>query len=100
MFLSSRTSTSAFGLPESSKLPRTGHAAWPRGARRLENLMLKVLLSRVGQAILVMLVVSAVSFVMFRFVGDPVATMSRESATTEEKAELRRSLGLDQSVIV
>ena len=47
-----------------------------------------------------MLVVSAVSFVMFRFVGDPVATMSRENATVEEKAELRRSLGLDQPVVV
>jgi peptide/nickel transport system permease protein len=62
--------------------------------------MLKVLLSRIGQAALVMLVVSAVSFVMFRFVGDPVATMSRENATVEEKAELRRSLGLDQPVVV
>ena len=47
-----------------------------------------------------MLVVSAVSFVMFRFVGDPVATMSRENATVEEKAELRTSLGLDQPVVV
>lgn len=62
--------------------------------------MLKVLLSRLGQAALVMLVVSAVSFVMFRFVGDPVATMSRENATVEEKAELRRSLGLDQPIVV
>ena len=58
--------------------------------------MFKVLLSRLGQAALVMLVVSAVSFVMFRYVGDPVATMSRENASVEEKAELRRSLGLDQ----
>ncbi|MBB4040281.1 peptide/nickel transport system permease protein [Microvirga flocculans] len=62
--------------------------------------MLKVLLSRLGQAALVMLVVSAVSFVMFRYVGDPVATMSRENASVEEKAELRRSLGLDQPLIV
>lgn len=62
--------------------------------------MLKVLFSRLGQAVLVMLVVSAVSFVMFRFVGDPVATMSRESATVEEKAELRRSLGLDQPLMI
>jgi peptide/nickel transport system permease protein len=62
--------------------------------------MIRVLLSRVGQAILVMLVVSAISFVMFRYVGDPVAIMSRENATQEEKAELRRTLGLDQSVIV
>lgn len=62
--------------------------------------MAKVFLSRLGQAALVMLVVSAVSFVMFRFVGDPVATMSRENATVEEKTELRRTLGLDQPVVV
>ena len=62
--------------------------------------MFKVLLSRLGQAALVMLVVSAVSFVMFRYVGDPVASMSRENASIEEKQELRRSLGLDQSVFV
>jgi peptide/nickel transport system permease protein len=62
--------------------------------------MLKVLLSRLGQAALVMLVVSAVSFVMFRYVGDPVATMSRENASVEEKAELRRALGLDQPLVV
>ncbi len=62
--------------------------------------MFKVLLSRLGQAALVMLVVSAVSFVMFRYVGDPVATMSRENASMEEKAELRRSLGLDQPLAV
>jgi peptide/nickel transport system permease protein len=62
--------------------------------------MFKVLLSRLGQAALVMLVVSAVSFVMFRYVGDPVATMSRENASVEEKAELRRSLGLDRPLVV
>jgi peptide/nickel transport system permease protein len=62
--------------------------------------MFKVLLSRLGQAALVMLVVSAVSFAMFRYVGDPVATMSRENASVEEKAELRRSLGLDQPLAV
>lgn len=62
--------------------------------------MFKVILSRIGQAALVMLVVSAVSFVMFRYVGDPVASMSRENASIEEKQELRRSLGLDQSFVV
>ncbi|MGO4525821.1 ABC transporter permease [Microvirga sp. 2MCAF35] len=62
--------------------------------------MFNVLISRLGQAALVMLVVSAVSFVMFRYVGDPVATMSRENASVEEKADLRRSLGLDQPLVV
>jgi peptide/nickel transport system permease protein len=62
--------------------------------------MLSALLARLGQAALVMLVVSAVSFVMFRYIGDPVASMSRENATLEEKAELRRTLGLDRPLVV
>jgi peptide/nickel transport system permease protein len=62
--------------------------------------MLRVLLARLGQAVLVMLAVTAVAFLMFRYVGDPVSIMAREDATQEEKAELRRALGLDQPVLV
>jgi peptide/nickel transport system permease protein len=62
--------------------------------------MLSVLASRLGQAVLVMLAVTAVAFLMFRYVGDPVAIMSREGATQEEKQELRRSLGLDRPIFV
>jgi peptide/nickel transport system permease protein len=62
--------------------------------------MLSVLASRLGQAVLVMLAVTAVAFLMFRYVGDPVAIMSREGATQEEKQELRRSLGLDRPILV
>lgn len=56
--------------------------------------------SRLGQAVLVMLAVTAIAFVMFRYVGDPVAMMSREDASPAEKAELRASLGLDRPAIV
>jgi peptide/nickel transport system permease protein len=56
--------------------------------------------SRLVQAVLVMLTVTAIAFVMFRYVGDPVAMMSREDATPAEKAELRQSLGLDRPVFV
>lgn len=62
--------------------------------------MLRLLLARLGQAALVMLAVAAVSFVMFRFVGDPVVGMVREDASVQEKAELRQTLGLDQPVVV
>ena len=62
--------------------------------------MLHAVLSRLMQAALVMLAVTAVAFSMFRFVGDPVTIMSREDATTAEKAELRRALGLDDAVVV
>jgi len=47
-----------------------------------------------------MLVVTGCAFLMFRYVGDPVRVLSREDATQEEKAELAKSLGLDQPVAV
>ncbi len=62
--------------------------------------MIRTLLSRLGQMLLVMAAVTAVAFVIFRYVGDPVLIMSREDATPAEKAELRQSLGLDQPVVV
>ena len=62
--------------------------------------MIRIILERLGQAVLVLLAVSAVSFAMFRFVGDPVATLSRENATVQEKAELRVALGLDRPILV
>lgn len=62
--------------------------------------MIAALGTRLAQAAMVMLAVTAIAFVMFRFAGDPVQMMSREDASAEEKAELRKSLGLDQPVIV
>ena len=62
--------------------------------------MLRALGSRLLQAALVMLVVTGVAFLMFRYVGDPVRVLSREDATQEEKVELARALGLDQPVVV
>ncbi len=62
--------------------------------------MIAVIGSRLAQALLVMLAVTAIAFVMFRYVGDPVAMMSREDASPAEKAELRASLGLDRPVLV
>ena len=62
--------------------------------------MLRLLITRLGQAVLVMIAVSAVSFGMFRFVGDPVSALSRENATVEEKQELREALGLERPIVV
>ncbi len=63
-------------------------------------MMARVILYRLFQALLVMLAVTAIAFTMFRFVGDPVASMSREEASLMERDELRTRLGLDQPVIV
>lgn len=62
--------------------------------------MLTALASRLVQAVLVMLAVTAIAFAMFRWVGDPVAMMSREGASAEEKAELRATLGLDRPILM
>lgn len=61
--------------------------------------MARIILSRLLQALLVMLTVTAIAFLMFRFVGDPVQLMSREDAGQEEKQQLREALGLDQPVL-
>lgn len=62
--------------------------------------MVRIILSRLLQALLVMLTVTAIAFLMFRFVGDPVQLMSREDAGQEEKQQLREALGLDRPVLV
>ena len=62
--------------------------------------MIAVILSRLCQAVLVMVAVTAVAFLMFRFVGDPVTIMAREDATQAEKADLRQALGLDKPLFV
>jgi peptide/nickel transport system permease protein len=61
--------------------------------------VIRVLLSRLTQAVLVMLAVTAIAFSMFRFVGDPVQLMTREDASVSERAELRERLGLDQPIV-
>ena len=51
--------------------------------------MLAFVLRRLVQAILVMLTVAFVAFLLFQFVGDPVAQMLGQDATPEDRARLR-----------
>ncbi|MGK9164804.1 ABC transporter permease [Inquilinus limosus] len=62
--------------------------------------MLAFILTRVAQAILVMLVVALLAFTMFRFVGDPINQMVGQETTEAEREALRESLGLNDPVIV
>lgn len=57
--------------------------------------MIAYLLRSVAQASLVMLAVSFIAFSMFRYVGDPVASILGQEATLKDRAELARSLGLE-----
>ena len=57
--------------------------------------MLAFILKRLGQSVLVMLAVALISFVMFRYVGDPVASMVSQEASIADQAQLRERLGLN-----
>lgn len=62
--------------------------------------MIAYILRRIVQSVLVMLVVALVSFALFRFVGDPVATMMGQEASQADREALRERLGLNDPVIV
>lgn len=62
--------------------------------------MLVFILRRLFQAILVMLTVSLLAFILFRYIGDPVTAMLGQDATDADRIALRASLGLDQSALV
>ncbi len=47
-----------------------------------------------------MFAVALIAFAMFRFVGDPVNSMLPETATEQDRIELRERLGLDDPVVV
>jgi peptide/nickel transport system permease protein len=59
--------------------------------------MAAFILSRILQAIPVLLVVGFIAFAMFAFVGDPVVTMLGQDYTEAQRQALIHSLGLDQS---
>ena len=62
--------------------------------------MLAFILRRLAQAFLVMLSVAFIAFMLFQYVGDPVATMLGQDATAEQREALRKDLGLDKPFVV
>ncbi|SFT54350.1 ABC transporter permease [Mesorhizobium sp. YR577] len=62
--------------------------------------MVSFLLRRLMQSGIVMLAVAMLAFLMFRFVGDPVAQLVGQETTLAERAQLREQLGLNDAVPV
>ena len=62
--------------------------------------MLAFTLRRAIQAIGVLIAVGIISFSMFRFAGDPVNQMVAIDTSAAERADIRKSLGLDDPVVV
>jgi peptide/nickel transport system permease protein len=58
--------------------------------------VLAFIFRRLLQSVVVMAVVAFIAFGLFNFTGDPVAFMVGPEATAEERAQLRRELGLDR----
>jgi peptide/nickel transport system permease protein/oligopeptide transport system permease protein len=62
--------------------------------------MIAFILRRLLQSVMVMLTVALVAFALFRFVGDPIASMVGQETTLAERAELREALGLNDPFII
>jgi peptide/nickel transport system permease protein len=62
--------------------------------------MIAYILRRLFQSALVMLTVALVAFALFRFVGDPVASMVGQEVSLADREALRTSLGLNDPVPV
>ncbi|NYT83308.1 ABC transporter permease [Alcaligenaceae bacterium] len=62
--------------------------------------MLSFIARRIFQSVFVMLAVGLIAFGMFRYVGDPINNMVGQDTTLEQRAELRKQLGLDDPFLV
>jgi peptide/nickel transport system permease protein len=62
--------------------------------------MFAFIISRILQAIPVLLIVGFISFAMFAFVGDPVTVMLGQDYTEAQRLALVKQLGLDQPFFV
>ncbi|PXW39598.1 peptide/nickel transport system permease protein [Klebsiella oxytoca] len=58
------------------------------------------LLRKLFQAAMLLAGVALISFILFQYLGDPVANMLPESATEVERMQLRASLGLNDPVFI
>jgi peptide/nickel transport system permease protein len=62
--------------------------------------MLAFILRRIVQSFVVMLVVALVAFTLFRYVGDPVASIVGQEASVADREALRERLGLNDPILV
>ena len=62
--------------------------------------MIAFIAERVFQSLLVMAAVALIAFMVFQFVGDPIASMTGQETTAEDIARMRENLGVDKPVLV
>ena len=57
--------------------------------------MLVIIFRRLGQSVLVLFLVALISFLIFRYVGNPVDNLMGQEATLAQRAALEEALGLN-----
>lgn len=62
--------------------------------------MLGFIARRLFQSLIVMLAVALIAFAMFRYVGDPIASMVGQDTTPQQREQLRADLGLNDPFVV
>ena len=62
--------------------------------------MLLIILRRLGQSVFVLFLVAFVSFMMFRYVGNPVDNLLGQEATVEQREALIEALGLNDPLSI
>ena len=62
--------------------------------------MIALIIRRFIQSFFVMLAVAMVSFLLFRYVGDPISQMVGMETSIADREQLREELGLNDPVIV
>lgn len=60
--------------------------------------MLVIILRRLLQAVMVLLFVALISFLIFRYVGNPVENLLGQEATVAQRAALEQALGLNDPI--
>ena len=60
--------------------------------------MLLIILRRLAQAIFVLFFVAFISFLIFRYVGNPVDSLLGQEATIDQRAQLEEALGLNDPI--
>ena len=60
--------------------------------------MLLIILRRLAQAIFVLFFVAFISFLIFRYVGNPVDNLLGQEATIDQRAQLEEALGLNDPI--
>ena len=62
--------------------------------------MLLIILRRLGQSFFVLFLVALISFMMFRYVGNPVDNLLGQEATVEQREALTEALGLNDPLFI